>query len=155
MYANGSLILLITFLNMFIVSSLLHSSSPGAQIVGALMKNSSALILWLVGPLAGFIVMVSPKVNGHVGMVQMGYVNVLCSIAFLIVIVYHGYSATNDVYILSRIDRSHHDVSEQLVRLPLICKVANTAEVESVLGKLSNIALWATISVSIYLSGLR
>ncbi len=151
MYVNGCAIFLMVFLNMLILNCFLKSSFPGVQIVGALMRNSSALILWLLGPITGCVVIISPKVRGYTLLLQMSYLNVLCSFAFLIVIVYHGYSATIDVYTLSMFDHSKHLLEEQLVRIPLICKIVDTSEVDGLLIKLSNVTFWTTINVSTHI----
>jgi len=141
MYANGIVILLMVAANISIFQTVLNSTaSPGAQIVGALMRNSSALILWMIGPLCGFIAIAAPCFRLRITSLQMGYLNMFSSVTFLIVIVHHGFSASNSAYILSSPGGLQDHIADYLHSLTIADDMENAISTAVVSEKITSVS---------------
>jgi hypothetical protein len=96
---GGILIYMIAFLNFIILYG--HNLGEGvlARLMVGLLRNDSALIMWLIGFQAGTIGVLTVTIKNPRGRIQMGYVFFAFSLIFACVVVYHGIMGAEDVYI--------------------------------------------------------
>jgi len=100
MTVSGAIIAAMTIANILFLVYTSISGSPILNVVSALMRNSSSIILWIIGGWAAVICAVTPIVRHPVGLLQMAYLNLFVCVAFALIVIRYGYTATNDAYIM-------------------------------------------------------
>jgi hypothetical protein len=107
MSVSAFIIAAMTTANIFYMLFTIQGSAPLAQMAGALMRNSGALILWLIGTVAAGVMVFAPTIKHPISGVQMANLSLFCSLVFAIVVIYHGYTAANDAFLGDAVNQTN------------------------------------------------
>ena len=151
MAAGGVVVWSMVALNVtyMIVTMQQGGSAFFTMIAGSLMRNSSAYILWLVGFMVGLIGILTSTIKHPIGLKQMAYLNLLATGVFCAIIVYHGYTAAQDAYIMDGLDQGKNALFKKIQKGLFKSNIAPKGDAAAtVASKLTELAIWTTIVVS-------
>ena len=126
-------------------------SSFFTMVAGALMRNSSAYILWLIGFVVGLIGVLVPTVKHPLGLRQMAYLNLLACAVFCAIILYHGYTAAQDAYLMDALDQGRTALFRRIKNGLFKSKLAPKGDAAAtIVTRLTELVIWQLIVVSTF-----